>query len=450
MKFAALFNRRTIALSVAVLAIFMMGVSQAYLDDSIGGFERDRGRAMLSAIKDDIKKHYYDASFRGIDLDSRFKAADEKIKQATSNSQIFRIIAQVLLDFNDSHTFFIPPPRSASIDHGWKMQMIGDKCYVTAVKPGSDAEAKGVKAGDQILAINGNAPTRDNLWKIEYLYHGLDPQVGFRLVLQSLDGKQRQLDVMAKVQPGKRVKDLTGEDGGMDIWDAVREAENDSHYNRHRFIEVGKEKELFIWKMPQFDLSESEVDKMMEKARNHKVMILDLRGNPGGYVLTLQRLVGHFFERDIQICNVKTRKESKPMTAKTRGDKGFKGKLVVLIDNRSGSCSEVFARLIQLEKRGTVIGDVSAGAVMMSKQHSHQAGIDTITYYGASVTHADLVMSDGKSVEHVGVQPDELILPTARDLATRLDPVMVRAAQVAGYEIDPEKAGDLFPIEWRK
>src|SRR5437667_1954747 len=102
--------------------------------------DKERGRDMLSTIKGDLKKNYYDALFRGMDVDARFKAADEKIKTDTSNGQIFGIIAQALLDLDDSHTFFLPPGRSSQTEYGWQMQLVGDKCYVTAVKPGSDAE----------------------------------------------------------------------------------------------------------------------------------------------------------------------------------------------------------------------------------------------------------------------------------------------------------------------
>src|ERR1044072_7445897 len=106
--------------------------------------ERERGRAMLGKIKIDIKKRYYDPNFHGIDLEKRFKEADEKMKAASSAGQIFGIIAQALVDFNDSHTCFIPPQRASRTEYGWQMQMVGDKCYVSAVKPGSDAEAKGL------------------------------------------------------------------------------------------------------------------------------------------------------------------------------------------------------------------------------------------------------------------------------------------------------------------
>ena len=115
--------------------------------------------------------------------------------------------------------------------------------------------------------------------------------------------------------------------------------------------------------MPNFNLLKSGVDEMMKKVGRGGALILDLCGNWGGRIDALQHLVGYFFDHDVKIGEKKGRRESQPVVATTRGDKVYKGKLVVLVDSHSASAAEVFARVVQLEKRGTVIGDRTAGAV---------------------------------------------------------------------------------------
>jgi C-terminal processing protease CtpA/Prc len=75
-------------------------------------------------------------------------------------------------------------------------------------------------------------------------------------------------------------------------------------------------------------------------------------------------------------------------------------------------------------------------------------GVDTIVTYAASVTDADVIMSEGQSLERVGVTPDETSLPTADNLRARQDPVLSRAAEILGVKLDPVEAGKLFPFRW--
>ena len=435
---------RSLAPSAAVAALLCLPLF-APLCPRVGaqslGFDRDRGREMLSAIKSDIKNNYYDPNVRGMDLETRFRQAEEEVKQAKSLGQITAAIAQALLDLNDSHTFFLPPSQTTRVEYGWLMQMFGTACYVVAVKPGSDAEAQGLKPGDRVLSINNHTPTREDLWKMRYFYNVLSPQNGLSVVVQSPGEQPRPLNLAAKVRTGKVVL------GGYNDWMQLeREYQRDRRLNTHRFVDVGDD--LFLWRMAAFDLPDEKVDDIMGRARKKKAMILDLRGNGGGYETTMLRLIGSFFDRDVKVGDIKRRKETKPLVAKSRGNDAFEGQLTVLIDSESGSAAEVFARVVQLEKRGTVIGDRSMGAVMRSRVYGHQLGADSAIFYAVSITDADVIMMDGQSLEHVGVKPDMLLLPNAKNLASGRDPVLSYAATLLGVTLDPAKAAELAKFEW--
>jgi C-terminal processing protease CtpA/Prc len=77
-------------------------------------------------------------------------------------------------------------------------------------------------------------------------------------------------------------------------------------------------------------------------------------------------------------------------------------------------------------------------------------GTDVVIFYAASITVSDIVMSDGKSLENVGVKPDETLLPKPEELAASKDPVMSQAMAAVDIELDPEDAAKLFPLEWSK
>lgn len=399
---------------------------------------------MLKLIKDYLKEYYYDPAYHGMDLNGRFKTAEDRIKEAANISQVLGIIAQSMVELNDSHTFFIPPPRPVDVDYGWTMQMIGDSCFVTVVDAGSDAEARGLKPGDEVLLLDGFRPTRENFWKMEYNYNLLRPQPGKRVVVRSPQGQERELPLRAKVE--KRSKEINPEEWNNQVF-----KDQEDEKKLPRFFELGEK--ALVWKLRHFDLTESKMGDIMKRARQHQALILDLRGNSGGEVAALQKLIGYFFDHEIVVGEMKRRKDSKLLKAKSRGGDVFKGQLVVIVDSESASAAELFTRVIQMEKRGTVIGDRSAGAVMVSVFRPGALGdmsSGNMVFYGASITEADLIMTDSKSLEHVGITPDELQLPTAADLADKRDPVLARAAALLGVELSQEKAGTLFPLEKEK
>lgn len=432
--------------SVFICALVYLFVQCPVFAQTPKDIERDRNRGvvMLSLVKDYIKEFYYDPAYHGMDLNIRFKAAEDHIREAANLSQILGIIAQVMVELNDSHTFFIPPSRPVDVDYGWKMQMIGDSCFITVVDAGSDAETQGLNPGDEVLSLDGYRPTRASIWKMEYNYEVLRPQPGKRIVVRTPAGQQRELALKAKIE--KRSKQINPEE-----WFNQLSKDQEDEKKLPRYFDLGEH--AIVWKLRHFDLTESRIGEMMKRARQHTGLIIDLRGNSGGEVAALQKLLGYFFDHEVTIGEMKRRKDSKPLKAKSHGENEFKGKLAVLVDSNSASAAELFARVIQLEKRGVVIGDRSAGAVMVSNFRPGALGdmsSGNMIFYGASITIADLIMSDGKTLEHVGIIPDELVLPTASDLAAKRDPVLARAAAILGVELAPEKAGGLFPLEKEK
>jgi C-terminal processing protease CtpA/Prc len=437
-------NRKLLLLVVIVIGSLATSACAQKFDNQ----ERARMGDVLRMVADDVKKHYYDPKMQGFDFYGREREAQEKLQKSTSLAQSLNIIAWTLDGLNDSHTRFVPPGRTTRQDYGFRMSMVGSRCYVTQVKPKSDADAKGLKPGDEIVSINTIAPTRDTLPILQYIYAVLAPQPGLRLQVRSPEGSVRDLAITATMRRLQKIVDLTG-GRPEDIHNLIWEAENADHMTRTRCLEFQAD-DLGICKMPEFNFDYSEVRDLIKDARKHKHFILDLRDNPGGYAETLTDLVAGFFDHEIKVADRTGRRPNMtPLVAKYRKDP-FTEKFVVLIDSESASASELFARVMQLEKRAIVIGDRSAGAVMEARFYEHQLGMTTAIFFGTSVTDANLIMADGKSLEHTGVTPDEVVLPGAADLAAGRDPALERAAEILGVKISAEKAGRLFPYEWPK
>jgi len=150
---------RAFWLVAGLFATVLSGVAQA---QKFTDRQREDAREMLRLVAADVRKHYYDPKLHGFDFDARVHEVDEKLKSASSLNQSFALIGYALDGLNDSHTFFVPPGRTIRLDYGYRIQMIGQRCYVTHVRPKSDAESKGLVPGDEVLSLNGSAPTRDN------------------------------------------------------------------------------------------------------------------------------------------------------------------------------------------------------------------------------------------------------------------------------------------------
>ena len=184
--------------------------------------------------------------------------------------------------------------------------------------------------------------------------------------------------------------------------------------------------------------------RVIGKARNRKALIIDLRGNAGGYVAAMLEMVKQVNRDSVVVGSVQERRKTSPLIAKGGGSNAFAGDLYVLVDSRSASASEMFARATQLSKRGKVIGDHTAGAVMQALYFPLSIGMETRMLSACRSPMPMSSMADGGRLERVGVTPDESS-PHRRGSRCNTRPGARAGAHVAGLPIDAAKAGALYP-----
>jgi len=393
---------------------------------------RDVSLAVLDEMKEIIEEHYYDTKYHNIDLKARIAIAKERIRTLQYNWQMYRVLAQFLLEFDDSHTNLIIPPRPDHYDFGFDMQMIGDKCLVTSVKRDGGGRAAGLEAGDQVLMIRNFAPSRADLWKMLYVIYKLDPIDKLELKVRKTSGEESTVVVKATTMTEKEFKEKRKQRKEQKINEGYKCQELDGS--------------AIACKLLTFDVEPDVVDRMMKVVAKYPKLLLDLRGNGGGLVITEQRLLSYFFDHEVKILDMVRRNKTEIRKTKSLGEKHYKGEVAVLTDSRTGSAAEITARVLQIEKRAKIYGDVSAGAVMTSIAVFFQKVFDKFKYryfvkLGMSITINDVVMSDGSRLEKVGVLPDQLVRPTATGMAQNKDGVLAYAAAKLGVNITAEKAG---------
>ena len=149
--------------------------------------------------------------------------------------------------------------------------------------------------------------------------------------------------------------------------------------------------------------------KKLNKDKNLKGYILDLRNNPGG-LLSQAIKISDFFLENGEIVSTKSRKvsENRKWFAK-KGDL-IEGKtLIVLINYGSASASEIVAGALKDHKRAIILGENSYG------KGSVQSIIPLKNKGAIRLTISKYYLPSGKSISEVGVTPDIEIVEGSED-----------------------------------
>jgi carboxyl-terminal processing protease len=174
----------------------------------------------------------------------------------------------------------------------------------------------------------------------------------------------------------------------------------------------------------RFDVFESSelVEKVLEAIDDAGPagLIIDLRRNPGGRLLHLQRVVGALLGKEATLGTTRTADSSTPMASWRFADH-YRGPLVVLIGPSTASAAEITAAAVQDHARGKLVGRTTNGSVVPGQWFELPDGGKMM------IPVSDFIRSNGRRIEGAGVEPDVWVLPTLADVRAGRDPALERA-----------------------
>lgn len=161
------------------------------------------------------------------------------------------------------------------------------------------------------------------------------------------------------------------------------------------------------------------------KSGDHK-LVLDLRGNPGGYLDVAVNIGSWFIDEGKVIVSEDFGTAGKPQYYRSHGPRLFNDKLkfVVLVDGGSASASEILAGALREHKVATLVGEKTFG------KGSVQELVDITPTTSLKVTVAKWLTPNGISISQAGLEPDVKVSITAKDYDTKIDPQMDKAVEI--------------------
>lgn len=153
-------------------------------------------------------------------------------------------------------------------------------------------------------------------------------------------------------------------------------------------------------------------------------LVLDLRGNPGGYLTTAIEVVSQFVDKGV-VMREKYGDGREDTYDALGGGLATDIPMVVLIDLGSASASEIVAGAIQDLQRGTLVGETSYGKGSVQNWHPLQGNNGAVR-----VTIARWLTPEGRSINKLGITPDVQVELTEADREAQRDPQLDKAVEL--------------------
>lgn len=157
----------------------------------------------------------------------------------------------------------------------------------------------------------------------------------------------------------------------------------------------------------------------------HK-LVLDLRGNPGGYLDIAINIGSWFIDEGKVIVSEDFGANHKAISYRSHGPRVFNDKLqfIVLVDGGSASASEILAGALKEHGIATIVGEKTFG------KGSVQELVDITSETSIKITVAKWLTPNGISISSGGLEPDIVVPFTLKDLEAKIDPQMNKAVEI--------------------
>jgi carboxyl-terminal processing protease len=330
------------------------------------------------------------------------------VSKITDQDKVYGAIGGLVSSLNDPYSVFFTPDETKSFEEeiagnfdGIGMEVgLKDK-ILTVIAPLKDTPAykANIKSGDKILKINETVTSNLSIEQAIKLIRGPKGTTVTLTILR--EGSEQPEEI-------KIVRDT------INIPTLDTEKRSDGIFVIKLYSFSANSTNLFRKAMKQF--AESGTDKLL----------LDLRGNPGGYLDAAVDMASWFLPEGKTVV---TEDYGNNKTAEIFRSKGYnifndKLKFIILIDSGSASASEILAGAIRDNGRAKLVGSQSFG------KGTVQEVIDITPNTILKITVAKWLTPSGTSISEKGLTPDYPIEITQNDLNVKKDPQMEKAVEL--------------------